>query len=72
MITKRHHDRRRLDRVVGADKINPRYWPPDSTAIDPTTGVNEPVSTHDSDSIWCGRALLRCAVGPVVVRLCAS
>jgi hypothetical protein len=50
MITKTHHDRRCLDRVVGAEKINPRYWPPGSSAIDPTTGVNEAVSTHDSDS----------------------
>jgi len=50
MITKTHHDRRCLDRVVGAEKINPRYWPPGSSAIDPTTGVNEAVSTRDSDS----------------------
>jgi hypothetical protein len=41
MITKRHHDRRRLDRVVGADKINPRCW---TSSIDPTTRVNEAVS----------------------------
>jgi hypothetical protein len=72
MITKMHHDHRRLDRVVGAEKINFRYWPPGSSAIDPTTGVNEAVSTHDSDSNWCGRALLRCAVGQVIVRLCAG
>jgi hypothetical protein len=50
MITKTHHDRR-LDRVVGAEKINPRYWPPGPpSAIDPTTGVNEAVSIRDSDS----------------------
>jgi hypothetical protein len=58
MITKRHHDRRRLDRVVGADKINPRYRPPDYSTIDPTMGVNEAVSTHDSDSICCGGGVL--------------
>jgi len=49
VITKTHHDRRRLDRVVGAEK-SPRYWPPGSSTIDPTTGVNEAVSAHDSDS----------------------
>jgi hypothetical protein len=49
-MTKTRHDRRRLDRVAGAEKINPRYWPPGSSAIDPTTGVNEAVSTRDSDS----------------------
>jgi hypothetical protein len=54
----KHHDRRRLDRVVGADKINPRYRPPDSSTIDPTMGVNDAVSTHDSDNIWCGGVLL--------------
>jgi hypothetical protein len=71
MITKRHHDRRRLDGVVGADKINPRPGHRTPSAIDPTTGVNEALSTHDSDSIWCGSALLRCATGPVIVLLCA-
>jgi hypothetical protein len=51
MITKTHHDRRRLDRVVGAEKINPRYWPPGSPPLlIRQTGVNEAVSTHDSDS----------------------
>ena len=59
MITKTHHDRRRLDRVVDADKINPPLLATGLLrAIDPTMGVNEAVSTHDSDNIWCGGVLL--------------
>ena len=37
--------------LVEADKINPRHWPPDSSAIDPTTGGNASVSTHDNGGI---------------------
>jgi hypothetical protein len=50
MITKTHHGRRRLDRVVGLRRSIPATGqPPGSSAIDPTTGVNAAVSTHDSD-----------------------
>jgi hypothetical protein len=49
------HDHQEHPRIaaglVDADKINPRHWPPDSSAIDPTTGVNGSVSTHDNSGI---------------------
>jgi hypothetical protein len=43
----KHHDRRRLDRVVGADKVNPATAA--GLLLYRSDNEREAVATHDSD-----------------------